>query len=157
LTKEQTSNVLGDCFSLTDSIYKGLDLKLEIQSIENQKLGDTILLIDNKSNTLKGLAICHCGPKTEAGSNTCYIKFGSVKVDEDRTESNFEKLLDYCEEFAAAQGLSKLTAGVNVGNFAAYRKMISKGFRTELQGVLMTKNNEPGYHVDGIFTMDDWR
>jgi hypothetical protein len=157
IKKGRTAEVLDNCYILTDSIYKGLDLKIEIQSVENQKLGDTILLIDNKSYTLKGLAICHCGPKTEAGSDTCYIKFGSVKVNEESSESNFEKLLDYCEQFAASQGLSKLTAGVNVGNFAAYRKMISKGFRTEFQGVLMTKNNEPGYHADGFYAIDDWR
>jgi hypothetical protein len=158
IQKAQTSEILDNCYALTDSIYNGLNLKVEIESVANQKLGDTILFLDDKNNTLKGLAICHCGSKTEAGSNTCYIKFGSVNVNEDGSESaNFEKLLDYCEEFAASQGLSKLTAGVNVGNFSAYRKMISKGFRTEFQGVLMTKNNEPGYHVEGIYAIDDWR
>lgn len=158
MQKEKPSEALGNCYSLTDSIYSGLDLKIEILSVANQKLGDTILLVDNKSGKLAGLAICHCGPKTEAGSNTCYIKFGSVKTNEDGSEStNFEDLLDYCEHFAASQGLSKLTAGVNIGNLTAYRKMISKGFRTEFQGVLMSKNNEPGYHVEDVYAIDDWR
>ncbi len=146
MQKERPSEILNNCYSLTDSIYDGLDLKVEIQSVANQKLGDTILLTDNKSNKLLGLAICHCGPKTEAGSNTCYVKFG-----------NFNELIECCDIFAASQGLSKLAAGVNIGNLEAYRKMISKGFRTEFQGVMMTKNNDPGYHIEDVYAIDDWR
>jgi len=158
MQKERPSEILNNCYSLTDSIFDGLDLKVEIQSVANQKLGDTILLTDNKSNKLLGLAICHCGPKTEAGSNTCYVKFGSVTASEDRSKSaNFDELIECCEIFAASQGLSKLAAGVNIGNLDAYRKMISKGFRTEFHGVMMTKNNDPGYHIEGVYAIDDWR
>ena len=158
MQKEKPQEALGNCYSLTDSIYSGLDLKIEILSVANQKLGDTILLIDNKDNKLVGIAICHCGPKTEAGSNTCYIKFGSVISSEDRSESaNFNELIDCCEQFAASQGLSKLIGGVNIGNLAAYKVMISKGFRTESQGVMMTKNNDPGYHLEDVYAVDDWR
>jgi predicted N-acetyltransferase YhbS len=158
MQKERPSEILNNCYSLTDSIYDGLDLKVEIQSVANQKLGDTILLTDNKSNKLLGLAICHCGPNTEAGSNTCYVKFGSVTASEDRSKSaNFDELIECCEIFAASQGLSKLAAGVNIGNLHAYRKMISKGFRTEFQGVMMTKYNDPGYHIEDVYAIDDWR
>ena len=158
IQKEQASQVLDNCSSLTDSIYNGLDLKIEILSVANQKLGDTILLTDNKSSKLVGLAICHCGPKTEAGTDTCYIKFGCVKASDGNSQTaNFDYLFEYCEQFAASQRLSKLTVGVNIGNLAAYRKMISKGLRTEFQGVLMTKNNDPGYHVEDVYAMDDWR
>jgi hypothetical protein len=158
IEKEKRREALGNCYSLTDSIYSGLDLKIEILSVANQKLGDTILLIDNKDNKLVGIAICHCGPNTEAGSNTCYIKFGSVISSEDRSEStNFNELIECCEQFAASQGLTKLVGGVNIGNIAAYRKMISKGFRTESQGVMMTKNNNPGYHLEDVYAIDDWR
>jgi len=158
MQKERPSEILDYCYSLTDSIYEGLDLKVEIQSVANQKLGDTILITDNKRNKLLGLAVCHCGPKTEAGSNTCYVKFGSVTASEDGSESaNFDELIKCCEHFAVTQGLSKLAAGVNLGNLAAYRKMISKGFRTEFQGVMMTKNNDPGYHIEDVYAIDDWR
>jgi predicted N-acetyltransferase YhbS len=158
MQKERPSEILNNCYSLTDSIYDGLDLTVEIQSVVNQKLGDTILLTDNKSNKLLGLAICHCGPKTEAGSNACYVKFGSVISSEDRSKpANFDELIECCEKFAASQGLSKLAAGVNMGNLGAYRKMISKGFRTEFQGVMMTKNNDPGYHIEDVYAIDDWR
>ena len=159
MQKEKSREALGNCYSLTDSIYSGLDLKTEILSVANQKLGDTILLTDNKDNNkLVGIAICHCGSKTEAGGDTCYIKFGSAVSSEDRSESvNFNELIDCCEQFAASQGLSKLIGGVNIGNRAAYREMISKGFRTESQGVMMTKNNDPGYHLEDVYAMDDWR
>jgi predicted N-acetyltransferase YhbS len=158
MQKERPSEILNNCYSLTDSIYDGLDLRVEIQSVANQKLGDTILLTDNKSNKLLGLAICHCGPKTEAGSNTCYVKFGSVTASEDRSEpANFDELMECCEKFAVSEGLSKLAAGVNMANLGAYRKMISKGFRTEFQGVMMTKNNDPGYHIEDVYAIDDWR
>ena len=50
-----------------------------------------------------------------------------------------------------------LLAGVNIGNLGAYRKMISKGFKTEYQGVMMTKNNDPGYHKEDVYAIDDWR
>src|SRR6058998_937729 len=56
LQKERGSERLVNCYCLTDSIYNGLDLKIEILSVKNQKLGDTILLIDNKSDKLVGLA-----------------------------------------------------------------------------------------------------
>ena len=159
MQKEKPREALVNCYSLTDSIYSGLDLKNEILSVANQKLGDTILLIDKKDNNkLVGIAICHCGSKTEAGSNNCYIKFGSVTSSEDRTQSaNFNELIDCCEQFAASQGLSKLIGGVNIGNLPAYREMISKGFRTESQGVMMTKDNDPGYHLEDVYAIDDWR
>jgi hypothetical protein len=81
-----------------------------------------------------------------------------VTASEDRSKSaNFDELIECCEKFASSQGLSKLAAGVNIGNLAAYRKMISKGFRTEFQGVMMTKNNDPGYHIESVYAIDDWR
>ena len=62
------STILGNCSSLTNSIYKGLDTRNEIVSITTQKLGEIILLKANAKNDLGGLAVCHCGPRTEAGS-----------------------------------------------------------------------------------------
>jgi hypothetical protein len=115
-------------------------------------------LIDNKNDKFVGLAICYCGQKTEAGSNTCCVKFGLVTRNGGRSAFvNFDNLFEDCEHFAASQGLSKLAPGVNVGNLPAYRKMISKGFRTEFHGILMTKNNDSGYHIEDIYAIDDWR
>lgn len=86
------------------------------------------------------------------------MKFGMVSDNAIvPSPENFDHLLESCELFAASQGLSKLVAGVNIGNLDAYRRMISKGFKTEFQGVLMTRNNDPGYHREGIYAIDDWR
>jgi GNAT superfamily N-acetyltransferase len=157
-TKEaKRSQILDQCFLLTDSIYSGLDLRYEIASVNKQKLGETILLWD-KDNRLCGLAVCHCGSGTEAGKDACYVKFGATVTSGDQCASeNFDKLLKSCERFAALEGLSKLVAGVNIGNLHAYRKVIAKGFRTDFQGVLMTKNNDPGYHREYLYVIDDLR
>ena len=39
-------------------------------------IGDVVLLGDPAAPA--GFALCHVGPGTEAGSNTCYAKFGAV-------------------------------------------------------------------------------
>ena len=51
----------------------------------------------------------------------------------------------------------RLVAGANMGRHSAYRRMIERGFRTEMQGVAMQKPNEPGYNREEIFLIDDWR
>lgn len=145
---------IGVCRELTDAIYEGLDVKREIQAVANQKLGDTVLLWIN--SRLAGLAVCHYGPGTEGGSGVCYIKFGAVRPGP-AAEQAFNQLLQACEELAAAQGLSRLMAGVNTSRHEAYRQMIARGFRTDMQGVTMHRPNESGYSRPGIYLIDDWR
>jgi hypothetical protein len=113
-----------------------------------------VLLWEN--GKLLGLAVCHCGPGTEAGSNTCYIKFGVVHSGTN-AESDFGNLLKACERMAAEKGLQKLVAGVNTARHEAYRYILNSGFRTEIQGVAMERPNEPGYNRAGIYLVDDWR
>jgi hypothetical protein len=105
---------------------------------------------------LNAMAICHCGPGTEAGSGTCYVKFGAVRPSQD-SSTYFDHLLAVCESFAKSQQLSRVTAGVNLGRHNAYRKMIEHHFRTDLQGVAMHKPNEAGYNNENIYVIDDWR
>ena len=62
-----------------------------------------------------------------------------------------------CEELARAQGMSRLVAGVNTGRHEAYRKMITHGFRTDIQGIVMQRYNEPGYNRPDVYLIDDWR
>jgi len=69
----------------------------------------------------------------------------------------FELLLDACEALAAAEGMSRLVAGVNTARIEAYQTMLAHGFRTDFQGVGMHKPNEPGYNRPGIYLIDDWR
>jgi len=150
---EQGSTLLA-CRQLTDAIYEGLDVTGEIQSVAMQGLGDTVLLWED--GKLVGLAVCHCGPGTEAGSDTCYIKFGAVRSGANAGQ-DFKRLLKACEKMAAEKGLQKIVAGVNTGRQEAYQHLLNSGFRTELQGVAMERPNEPGYNRAGIYLIDDWR
>ena len=142
------------CAELTDAVYEGLDVGREIRAVSAQNLGDTGLLWDG--TRLVGLAVCHCGPGTEAGSGTCYVKFAAARPSP-TAERNFDRLLDACEEMAAEKGLSRLAAGVNMARHEAYGRMLERGFRTDFQGVAMQRPNEPGYNQPGVYVMDDWR
>jgi len=154
VTEGEREGVLHACRQLTDAIYEGLDVTAEIRAVTAQGLGDTVLLWDD--GRLAGLAVCHCGPGTEAGSGNCYVKFGAVRPSPTE-EQDFDRLLNACEEMAAEKGLSRLVAGVNTARHEAYRRMLGRGFRTDLQGVAMQRPNEPGYNRPGMYLIDDWR
>jgi hypothetical protein len=146
--------ILSDCRQLTDKIYEGLDVSGEINAVATLKLGDTVLLWDDAG--LVGLAVCHWGPDTEAGSGTCYVKFGAARPGPTAAQ-DFDGLLKACEEMAFKGGLSRLVAGANTARHEAYRLMLERNFRTELQGVSMHRPNEAGYNRPGVFLIDDWR
>lgn len=152
--EHEREGMLIACRKLTDSIYDGLDIGLEARSVAQQGLGDTVLLWDD--GTLAGLAVCHCGPGTEAGSGVCFVKFGAVRA-RPTAERDFARLLSACEEMARQRGLTRLVAGVSTARHEAYRHLLARGFRTDLQGVTMHQPNEPGYHRPGVYAMDDWR
>jgi GNAT superfamily N-acetyltransferase len=145
---------LAMCRNLTNSIYEGMDLEREIVAVRNQKLGDTVLLWEGE--TLAGFAVCHCGPGTEAGRDTCYIKFGGVRKGSD-AENLFDKLLNACDQLAAARGMTHVLAGVNTACHNAYRRMIARGFRTDFQGVLMLRPNDPAFDRSDCYVMCDLR
>ncbi len=142
--------VLKACRGLTDEIYEGLDVRRDIRAVGNQRLGDTLLLWNG--SMLDGMAVCHYGAGTEAGSGRCYIKFAAC-----RTERALDSVLDACEEMAAAERLSRLVGGINMARHEAYLQMTARGFRTDYQGVAMHRPNEPGYNRPGVYVIDDWR
>jgi GNAT superfamily N-acetyltransferase len=152
------------CRSLTGEIYGGLDLEKEVRSVDRLQLGDTLLLYDGDSNSnsnssdgsLAAFAVCHCGPGTEAGSGNCYVKFGASRPGSGSAE-HFDALLGACESFTVSQGLSRVVAGVNTARHGAYRSMVARNFRTDIQGVAMHRPNEPGYNREDAYVIDDWR
>jgi GNAT superfamily N-acetyltransferase len=146
--------IMAACRELTDAIYDGLDVGHEIRAVAEHKLGDTVLLWNGSK--LTGLAVCHSGAGTEAGSGVCYVKFGAARPGAD-AEQDFSRLLDACEEMASSQNLLCLAAGVNTARNEAYRQMLARGFRTDLLGVAMDKPNEAGYNRPGVYVIDDWR
>jgi len=151
---DEREATLSVCRELTDEVCEGLDVNGEIGAVATQKLGDTVLLWED--GRLVGLAVCHCGPGTEAGSGTCYVKFGASRPGP-AAGQNFDRLLNACEEMASTSGISRLAAGVNTARHEAYRMMLERGFRTDLQGVTMHRPNEAGYNRPGIYLIDDWR
>ena len=139
---------------MTNELHDGLDLTTEIRAVADQGLGETVLLWDDAS--LAGVAVCHYGAGTEAGSGTCYIKFGAARPGPG-AEDAFFRLLDAVEILSATRGLARLAAGVNTARHEAYRGMLARGFRTDIQGVAMHRPNSDGYSRPGIFAIDDWR
>lgn len=131
LREAEREQVLDACRQLTDSIYEGLDITGEIRAVEDQRLGDTVLLWGG--DTLEAFAVCHCGEKTEAGRDSCFIKFAAARPD----GNAFERMLDAADALAAERGLQRMQAGVNLGRRAAYRQMLEHGFRTDALGVAM--------------------
>ena len=139
---------------LTDAVYPGLDLSREIQAVRAQRLGDTVLIDDGAG--LQGVAICHVGAGTEAGSGACYVKFGAVRPGPD-AERVFGLLIDACHGLAAERGASVLVAGANAGRDRAWRVLVGRGFRRDFQGVTMHRPNEAGYSTSDSYVIDDWR
>jgi GNAT superfamily N-acetyltransferase len=130
LPEPERRDALARCRALTDAVYAGLDVSLEIGAVAEQQLGDTLLLEEDSG--LAGIAVCHVGAGTEAGSGACYVKFAAVRPGA-QAPRRFAQLLDACETFAAERGLARLVAGVNTARSAAYRQMLERGFRTQLR------------------------
>ncbi len=142
------------CRELTGEIFDGLDVSREINAVAAQKLGDTVLLWGDAG--LVGLAVCHIGSGSEAGSGICYVKFGAVRPGA-TAAADFARLLRACEEIAARSDAARLFTGVNMARHEAYRALLDHKFRSEFQGVAMHRPNEPGYNRPGVYLLDDWR
>jgi predicted N-acetyltransferase YhbS len=143
------------CREITDSLYSGLDVEREILAVDEQKLGDTILL-DPGDTSLSGMAVCHVGAGTEAGSGICYVKFAAVRSGP-AAERGFDRLLEACGSLARSAGMTRLLAGVNLARERAYRHLLGRGFRADFVGVAMQSSNDPGYNRPEVFALDDWR
>jgi predicted N-acetyltransferase YhbS len=149
----ERAEVLTACREVADTIFEGLDLSAEIRAVQEQALGDTLLLWSG--SRLIGFAVCHTGAGTEAGSGGFYLKFAAVRAG--AGGDAFGTLLHACEAHAGTSGATDLTAGVNLGRHEAYRRLLAEGYRTQMQGVAMHKDNVAGYSVPGAFVIDDWR
>jgi GNAT superfamily N-acetyltransferase len=146
--------VLRHCRELTDTIYQGLDVEREIVATSSQQLGETLLL--TQGDDLLGFAVCHCGAGSEAGTGTCYVKFGAVRPGH-AAPRTFERLLDACEHFTAGQRASQLVTGANTARAGAYEALLRRGYRAILNGVTMARPNEPAFNRPDIYVMCDLR
>jgi GNAT superfamily N-acetyltransferase len=140
---------------LTGTAFPGLDLSGEVEAVEAQRLGETLLL--REGDTPAGIAVCHCGAGSEAGSGVCYVKFGAVRPGAGAAE-RFERLLDACESLAAASDLRTVAAGVNTGRLDAYRRMLGRGYRTVTIGISMRlRPGGPDFDGPGDYVIGDLR
>jgi len=147
--------ILDEVRGLTDQVFRGLDLSREIVAVNEQGIGDTVLV--RRDGTLEGMAVCHGGAGSEAGGDTCYVKFGAVRPG-DGAAMRFERLLDACEAYAAGSGLGRLVAAVNTGRLDAYRCLLARGFRTETIGISMRLHPEgPHFDTSAHYVIDDLR
>jgi GNAT superfamily N-acetyltransferase len=154
LSGNEKQACLEACRELTSSIYEGLDVEREILAVDHQHLGDTVLTWNGSQ--IVGLAVCHAGRGTEAGSGRCYIKFGCARGGPSAARE-FRRLINASREFGFSVGATTLTAGVNLARLNAYREMLQAGFRTTTQGVAMHRDADPGYNRPDVFLIDDWR
>ncbi|MBO0713776.1 MAG: GNAT family N-acetyltransferase [Acidimicrobiales bacterium] len=151
--KDREQGLIGAA-AVTGSIFEGLDVRREIQATFDQTLGDTVLI--NEGDDLVAFGVCHVGPGTEAGTDSCFVKFGAARGGR-LGPSRFGRLLDACESFAATRGVSTITMGVSTGRRGAYRQLLDRGYRAERIGVTMHAPDVDAYHHSGSYVIDDWR
>jgi GNAT superfamily N-acetyltransferase len=140
--------------AVTGSIFEGLDVRREIEAVHAQHLGDTVLISDG--DELAAFGVCHVGAGSEAGSGSCYVKFGAARAGESAAGA-FSRLLDACESFAVQQGASTIVAGVSSGRRSAYSQLLARGYRANLIGVTMHLPDVDAYHYPEAYVIDDWR
>lgn len=116
--------------------------------------GEVVLLDDSVG--LAGMAECHLGPGTEAGSRGCYVKFGLARPGPG-AERRLGALLDACEALAADHGADHVELGINTARHEAYAAVVARGYRAGLVGVTMHRSNDEGYSRPGTWLIDDWR
>jgi GNAT superfamily N-acetyltransferase len=154
LSEARQHAALRSCRDAAETLYPGLDLTEEIVATHAQGLGDTVLV--ESAGGIAAFAVCHYGSRSEAGAGNCFVKFGAVRGGAS-AEEDYSRLLDACEALAAAVGMPKVLAGANMARHEAYRHLVARGYRTEIQGVTMHKDNDPGYCRPGAYVLDDWR
>ncbi|MGH2347126.1 MAG: GNAT family N-acetyltransferase [Chloroflexota bacterium] len=154
LAESERAQAIAACRAVADAVYDGLDVTCEIEAVQGQGLGDTVLL--HAGSQVTGFAVCHCGEGTEAGKDVCYVKFGAVQPGA-AAGPRFTRLLSACEALAGSRGMTRLSAGVNLGCEEAYRHMRKSGFRTDFIGVALQQPNEAGYHRPDRYVLSDWR
>lgn len=154
LPERERAAAIAACRRASDAVYAGLDATDEIEAVQRLGLGDTVLLRDG--DDVVAFAVCHVGARSEAGSGACLVKFAVVRPDR-ASEATFDRLLDACDALAVARGAKVLLVGVDLGTRTAYRHLLARGFRTEMQGVALHSPDDVGYLTRDALVLGDWR
>lgn len=148
------AELLAAAGELTGSAYAGLDLGAEIAVVLERGFGD--VLVRTEAGRLAGLAICHFGKLSEAGTAALFVKYAQVRAGAEAAAA-LRELVRACAARASRAGLPSVLAGVNTGRHHAYRVMLELGFRSEFQGVRMHRPWVPIYDEASSWVLDDWR
>lgn len=154
LTDADRVQALRDADAVTAACFDGLALRDEIEQVEGDRLGETILL--RSGGNVLGFALCHFGPMSEASQDQVLVKFATVRPGRDAPDL-FHALLRACEALAAEWGAARLVAGTNSGRTNAYRIMKEHDFRTDANGIAMMRPATDGYNLPHVYAIDDWR
>jgi predicted N-acetyltransferase YhbS len=154
LSPDERADAIAACRRVTDAVYSGLDAGDEIEAVTRLGLGDVALVRDR--GDVVAFAVCHAGKGSEAGSGAGLVKFAVVRPDA-ASDATFERLLDACDALAAARGAQVLLVGVDLGTRAAYRGLLARGFRSEMQGVALHRPDDVGYLTPDALVLGDWR
>jgi hypothetical protein len=76
LNEAERAEALRSCRAAADRLYAALDLTEETRSTDAQGVGASIL---EDAGGIAASAVCHDGPRSEAGAGCCFIKFGAVR------------------------------------------------------------------------------
>ncbi len=147
-------SLIDACLAAGDAVQPGLDLRDEIRAAHDNGSADTVLLYEG--SRLDGFAVCHCGPGSEAENGSCYVKFGLCRPGP-QAQAHFGRLLDACDQVAGKRGAEWLVAGANAARRQAYGTMLDSGFRPQIFGIAMHRDDDPGYNREDAWVIDDWR
>jgi len=147
----QRAPLLAQCRAISTAVLPGLDLSREIAAVDRLSLGDTVLL--ETEGAVAGFAICHVGDG-EAGHGNLFVKFAAVRPDD---AAGFERLIDAIEAVASARAVERVTLGVSTARRDAYRRLIARGYRAQIVGVIMHRPDQPGTLRPDLYVIDDSR
>lgn len=134
---------------ITNGLFAGLDLALEIEAVATQGTGETLLVEDDGG--VAGFAVCHHGPGSEAGSNDCAVKFGAAA-----TGAAFRSLLVALLDYSAEVGAQRAAVSINTARERAYRSALEAGFTIAMLGVAMVRGDAAYDHPDA-WVLEDHR
>ena len=137
--------------AITDSLYPGLELTVEIDNIYKQQIGETIIYF-SADGEAQAFAICHYGNRSEAQRDAMYVKFAAAKGSD-----GFAAILDSCQHLAGTRNLLKIDLGINTSRKLAYKLILEKGFRPQTFGIAMEISGNAGFNRSDVFAADDWR
>ena len=152
-TPEAVDHIVGLAADATNRLYPGLDLGVELRSVLALGHGDVVY---RRHDDQLDFALCHFGPGSEGSSQALLVKFAQVGRGAD-SPTRFDALLAACMARARREGVSKLVAGVNTRQHAAYRQMIAAGFRGEMHGIRMHRPYLEVLDAPDFFGLMDWR